>query len=131
MATIYLEPQEAVKQALFDRATLQFTVALIRPHNPSLALRIQNLLAPSAKTYRQFDDQPSPKDLYKLTLDSFTLKRVVDTLAIAGQELAEKVLETLNGDHEHLLITKATIGKWLLYAQYHQSEYDKFKQKQI
>lgn len=131
MATIYLEPQEAAVQALFDRATLQFTVGLIRQHNPSLALRIQNLIAPTAKVYRQHDKQPSPNDLYQLTLDSFTLKRVVDTLAIAGQELAEKVLESLDGDHEHLLTTKATIGKWLSYAQYHQGEYDKFKQKQI
>ncbi len=127
MATISLESHEIAADALFDRATLQSTVQLMRPHNPSLALRIQNLIAPNAKVYKQFESQPGPDDLYKLTLDSFTLKRVVDTLAIAGQELAEKVLQTFDGDHEHLLITKLTIGKWLSYAQYHQTEYEKRK----
>lgn len=127
MATINIEAQSSSAHALFDRATLQFTVQLIRPHNPSLALRIQNLIAPTAKIYKQEDIIPSPHDTFKLTLDSFTLKRVVDTLAIAGQELAEKVLQTLDGDHEHLLSTKTTIGKWLNYAQHHQIEYDKIK----
>jgi hypothetical protein len=130
MATISLGSQEVTADVLFDRATLQFTVQLMRPHNPSLALRIQNLIAPNAKIYKQLDLQPSPDDLYKLTLDSFTLKRVVDTLAIAGQELAEKVLQTFDGDHEHLLITKLTIGKWLSYAKYHQTEYEKIKRSQ-
>jgi len=127
MATINLEPQAVDTQALFDRATLQFTVQLIRPHNPSLALRIQNLIAPTAHVHQQKGPEPGPNDLYRLTLDSFTLKRVVDTLAIAGQELAEQVLQTLDGDHEHLLVTKAAIGKWLNYAQHHQTQFDKLK----
>jgi hypothetical protein len=131
MATINLEPQETFSQALFDRATLQFSVQLIRPHNPSLALRIQNLIAPTAKIHKQWGTQPGPDDLYKLTLDSFTLKRVVDTLAVAGQELAENAMQTLGGDHDHLLTTKAAIGKWLSYAQHHQTQYEKIKQQRF
>ncbi len=127
MAIINLDRKSAPNAVLFDRATLQFTVQLLRSHNPSLALRIQNLIAPGAVIYRHAADQPSSEDLYRLALDSFTLKRVVDTLAIAGQELAENVLQTLDGDHQHLLVTKAAIGKWLAYAQYHQSEFDKLK----
>ena len=73
------------KDKLFDRETLQFTVKLIRSHNPSLALRIQNLIAPSATPYIQYNDEPHATDQFKLNLDSYTLKRVVDTLAIAGQ----------------------------------------------
>jgi hypothetical protein len=130
MATISIEPQETLSKALFDRATLQFSVQLIRPHNPSLALRIQNLIAPTANVYKQFGSEPGPDDLFKLTLDSFTLKRVVDTLAVAGQELAENVLQTLDGDHEHLLTTKAVIGKWLSYALHHQAQYEKLQQQQ-
>ncbi|MFK7862923.1 MAG: hypothetical protein AB8B95_01730 [Pseudohongiellaceae bacterium] len=113
------------KHTLFDRATLQFTVKLIRAHNPSLALRIQNLIAPTSTPYIQHYTNPHPTDQFALTLDSYTLKRVVDTLAIAGQELAEEVLQTQQGDQGFLLHVKASIGKWIDYAKYYQNEYDR------
>lgn len=114
----------AIKDKLFDRETLQFTVKLIRPHNPSLALRIQNLIAPSACPYIQHYDMPHATDQFNLSLDSYTLKRVVDTLATAGQELAEQVLLTEQGDHSFLLEVKSAIGKWIAYARYHQGQYE-------
>ncbi|MFT6092583.1 MAG: hypothetical protein ACJA2Q_000472 [Pseudohongiellaceae bacterium] len=113
------------KDKLFDRETLQFTVKLIRSHNPSLALRIQNLIAPSATPYIQYCTDPHAADQFKLNLDSYTLKRVVDTLAIAGQELAEQVLLTEQGDQSFLLEVKSSIGKWIAYARYHQNEYER------
>lgn len=112
------------KHKLFDRETLQFTVKLIRPHNPSLALNIQNLIAPSAVPYIQYHDDIHRTDQFNLNLDSYTLKRVVDTLAVAGQDLAEQVLLTEQGDHGFLLQVKAAIGKWIDYAKHHQIEYE-------
>ena len=115
------------KDKLFDRETLQFTVKLIRSHNPSLALRIQNLIAPSAIPYIQSYGEPHATDQFKLNLDSYTLKRVVDTLAIAGQELAEQVLLTEQGDQKFLLEVKSSIGKWIVYARYHQTQYERVR----
>lgn len=123
-----IDPLDAPsKDRLFDRETLLFTVKLLRPHNPSLALRVQNLIAPSVEPYIR---QPG-NDQFILKLDSYTLKRVVDTLATAGQELAEQVLQTEQGDHQFLLETKSAISKWLAYAQYHQTEYERLQQQTL
>jgi len=116
--TIFIADTDAPnKDKLFDRETLQFTVKLIRSHNPSLALRIQNLIAPSATPYILCCTDPHAADQLKLNLDSYTLKRVVDTLAIAGQELAKQILRTEPGDHSFLLEVKSSIGKWIAYAR--------------
>jgi hypothetical protein len=102
---------------VFDRESLQFTVKLLRNHNPSLALRIQNLIAPNPFNRHPQPEAPKASDLFPLSLDSFTLKRVIETLGSAGQDLAEAVLTTHEGDEEYLLKTKETISKWLLYAK--------------
>jgi len=107
---------------VFDRSSLQFTVKLIRGLNPSLALRIQNIIAPAKSSDAGEQQIPKATDSFTLSLDSFTLKRVVETLATAGQEIAEEVLRTQEGDHEELLVTKEVIAKWLLYARQHQAE---------
>ncbi|NKB31634.1 MAG: hypothetical protein GKR91_00855 [Pseudomonadales bacterium] len=102
---------------VFERDSLQFTVKLLRNHNPSLALRVQNIIAPNPFIQRGANNSPQSSDLFPLNLDSFTLKRIIETLAIAGQELAEKVLETQQGDEAFLIQTKEVIGQWLLYAK--------------
>lgn len=125
MTILTIDTNTPNKDKLFDRETLQFTVKLIRSHNPSLALRIQNLIAPSVTPYIQHYGDPHGTDQFKLNLDSYTLKRVVDTLAVAGQELAEQVLLTEQGDHNFLLEVKSSIGKWIAYARYHQNQYER------
>ena len=107
---------------LFDRLSLQFTVKLIRGHSPSLALRIQNIIAPSLSTSLGEGKPPAATDVFDLALDSSTLKQVVETIAVAGQELAEQVLLTEHGDLDYLLSIKEVIGHWLLYARQHQIE---------
>jgi hypothetical protein len=107
---------------VFDRLSLQFTVKLLRGQNPALALRIQNIIAPSLSCSMGKGEPPAADDVFALTLDSHTLKRVVETVAAAGQELAEQVLMTQQGDHAYLLVTKEVIGQWLRYARQHQSE---------
>lgn len=102
---------------VFDRKSLQITVKLIRNHNPSLALRIQNILAPAPGMNFEPGLPPEDKDLFPLNLDNFTLRRVIETLAIAGQEIAEAVLTTQNGDEEFLEQTNRVVGLWLLYAK--------------
>lgn len=102
---------------VFDRKSLQVTVKLIRNHNPSLALRIQNILAPSPVVNFEPDNPPDPKDVFPLNFDNFTLRRVIETLAIAGQEIAEEVLNTRDGDEEFLEQTNQVVGLWLLYAK--------------
>ena len=107
---------------VFDRLSLQFTVKLLRGQNPALALRIQNIIAPSLSSSLGKAEPPSPSDVFVLTLDSHTLRRVVETVAAAGQALAEHVLQTEEGDHAYLLVTKEVIGQWLRYARQHQAE---------
>ncbi len=125
-----LVPNISSTAVLFDRETLQFTVKLLKPQNPSLALRIQNLIGPSARIHHQESEILSPEDTFKLCLDSFTLKRVVETLANAGQALAESAIQSHDGDHQELLNTKAAISKWLDYARYHQLQFEQQSRNQ-
>jgi hypothetical protein len=120
---------------VFLRQTLLDTVTLLRHQNPSLALRIQNLLvAPSSGGVREH---------ITLQLDGFTLKRVVDTLAEVGNSLAQQVLqeqsdaltselvsarETEDKTMRELTMMRDVIGQWLNYARFHQSEYAKHQQ---
>jgi len=114
-----MEPNDA---NVFDRVSLQFTVKLLRSQHPALALRVQNTIAPAIVKESGNAEAPQPSDLFSLALDTNTLKRVVETLAAVGQELAEQVLlQTEAGDPGHLLAMKEIIGKWLLYARQHQS----------
>jgi len=104
---------------VFDRASLQFTVKLLRHYNPALALQIQNLLGPPG------NKQPLHNDKFSLQLDSLTLKRVVETVGQAGSELANQVLTTQQGDYANLLETKEVIGMWLDYARLYMEEQHK------
>ncbi|PCH59556.1 MAG: hypothetical protein COC19_06940 [SAR86 cluster bacterium] len=103
---------------IFNRAELQFTVQLLRSYNPSLALQIQNILA--AKHFES-DSTSQVCDSYVLNLDSYTLKRVVETVGTAGHDLAQQVLQTNEGDYDKLLLTKQIVSKWLDYAKQYMS----------
>lgn len=104
---------------VFDRASLQFTVKLLRQYKPSLALRIQNILGPAENRQPLYDDK------FTVQLDSFTLKQVVETVGQAGSELANQVLTTQQGDYSDLQETKDVIGMWLDYARYFMDEQHK------
>jgi hypothetical protein len=105
---------------IFDRATLQFTVKLIRVQNPSLALRIQNIIAPGSSQRIVGDQHPQGGDLFSLDLDTFSLKRIVETLGEVGLAMAQYTLRTREGDHEVLKQTKQVMDRWLDYARQHQ-----------
>lgn len=105
---------------IIDRETLQFTVKLVRPRNPSLALRIQNIIAPGSSSRISGNDIPQAADLFVLDFDSFSLKRIVETLGDSALEMAEYTLQTHQGDEEELLQTKQVMDKWLAYARQHQ-----------
>ena len=96
---------------------MQFTVRLPRNVNPSLALRVQNIITPNPFSRAKNAAALNPYDLFLLNLDTFTLKRVIESLAVVGQELAEEVLGTHEGDEEFLVQSKNVIVKWLLYAK--------------
>lgn len=105
---------------IIDRETLQFTVKLVRVQNPSLALRIQNVIAPGSSSLISGGRIPSADDLFALDFDSFSLKRIVETLGDVALEMAEYTLRTQQGDEKELLQTKQAMDKWLAYAQQHQ-----------
>jgi hypothetical protein len=105
---------------IFDRQTLQFTVKLIRVQNPSLALRIQNIIAPGSSLLIAGDEHPRPEDLFSLDLDTFSLKRIVETLGEVALAMAQYTLRTNEGDHEVLKQTKQVMDDWLAYARQHQ-----------
>lgn len=105
---------------IFDRLTLQFTVKLIRVQNPSLALRIQNIIAPGSTLLISGDEHPQAEDQFSLDLDTFSLKRIVETLGEVGLAMAQYTLRTNEGDHEVLKQTKQVMDRWLAYARQHQ-----------
>jgi len=90
---------------VFDRSSLQFTVKLLRNHNPSLALRIQNIIAPIATDSSGDIEPPDANSLYPLNFDKFTLRRIIETLAMAGQEIAENALDGKAADENFLNLT--------------------------
>ena len=73
---------------VFDRKTLQFTVKLLRKPNPY-------------KSNNQFP----------LQLDSFTLKRIIETIAIISQEVSEKNVTAQKVDELSSLQAKDRIEK--------------------
>jgi len=105
---------------IFDRESLQFTVQLVRIQNPSLALRIQNIIAPGSSLLIAGDEHPQHGDLFSLDLDTFSLKRIVETLGDVGLAMAQYTLQTQEGDHETLKQTKLVMDQWLAYARQHQ-----------
>ena len=62
-------------------------------------------------------DPPQATDLFEISVDSPTLKQVVETVAKAGGDMAQQVLAGNNIDPGKLVQTKAIIDKWLLFAK--------------
>ena len=109
--------QLSVKPEVFSRTSLQFTVKLIKPYNPALALKGQNFLGDSHSLRENLSDPPQATDLFEISVDSPTLKQVVETVAKAGGDMAQQVLTGNNIDPGKLVQTKAIIDKWLLFAK--------------
>ncbi len=99
---------------------MQFTIKLIRRQNPSLALCLQNIIAPGTMHARS--PAPTPDDLFTLELDGATLKRVIESMAEAAQEIAREVLLTRRGNEDLLLAIRAVMDKWFRYARQHRSD---------
>lgn len=109
--------QLSVKPEVFSRTSLQFTVKLIKPYNPALALKVQNFLGDSHSFRENLSDPPQATDLFEISVDSPTLKQVVETVAKAGGDMAQQVLAGNNIGPGKLVQTKAIIDKWLLFAK--------------
>ena len=90
-----------------SRATLQSTVRMLRELNPSLALRVQNQMAvPSTESGR-----------LTVQLDSFTLGRIIETIAAYAGNAANRAL-----NHEDITLAdlqeiESVIAEWLLFAE--------------
>ncbi|BAJ00555.1 hypothetical protein SVI_0584 [Shewanella violacea DSS12] len=99
--------QELVLTAdTFSRGALRMTVTLLRGINPRLALTVQNQMCSPINPQR--DNNPSPKDNFKIALAPLEVRWVVESLQIKGQHPQV--------DPGTQMLVKALIIDWINYA---------------
>ena len=103
------EPDDA---SIFSRGSLKLTFELIRKTNPSLALAIRNLTAkePVCNTSEQSDRRNS--DYFKVELDTFEVRAVVETLMELVQAGALP-----NSNPGLTIVAKSLIDDWTKLAR--------------
>lgn len=97
-----------LKADTFNRGALRMTVAILRDTNPKLALLVQNQMF--APLNPQVDNNPSPKDNFRVDLEPLDVRRVVEQLKI-------KELNPQTDPGTQMLI-KALVIDWINYANF-------------
>ena len=90
----------------FSRGALRMTVTLLRSINPQLALTVQNQMCSPINP--QPDNNPSPKDNFKIDLVPLDVRGVVESLQKPGQHPQV--------DPGTQMMVKALIIDWINYA---------------
>lgn len=90
----------------FNRGALRMTVAMLRSENPKLALLVQNQMVGPLNP--QADNNPSPKDNFRVNLPPLDVRGVVEHLAVKER--------SANVDTGTQVLIKALIVDWMNYA---------------
>ncbi|AQS37943.1 hypothetical protein Sps_02791 [Shewanella psychrophila] len=99
--------EEVVSTAdTFSRGALRMSVTLLRGINPKLALTVQNQM--HSPINPQPDNNPSPKDNFKIELAPLEVRWVVEFLQKKGQHPQV--------DPGTQMLVKALIIDWINYA---------------
>ncbi|NRD72514.1 hypothetical protein HQQ94_04480 [Shewanella sp. VB17] len=90
----------------FNRGALRMTVTMLRDRNPALALLVQNQMFDPINP--QADNNPNPRDNFKVELPPLDIRHIVETLTA-------KQLES-NIDPGTNMLIKSLIIDWMNYA---------------
>lgn len=93
----------------FNRASLELTFKLLRPHQPTLALCIQNILTETRCINAPYD----PEELISLEFEEQTVADIVDKLAEIGQSMSQDS----HYSKQDLIAVRCLLMDWLIYAQ--------------
>jgi hypothetical protein len=108
---------------IFSRGSIKLTYDLLRKKNPALALTVRNLITdtPLPKKEGQLDDKNS--DHFKVTLNSFEVRAVVEYLMEYGQDDGE-----IQSKIGMAVMAKALMEDWIVLAHKMVSELPKNQQ---
>ena len=105
---------------IFSRGSIKLTYDLLRKKNPALALTVRNMItdSPLPKEEGQIEDKNS--DHFKVTLNSFEVRAVVEYLMEYGQNDTD-IKSTLG----MAVMAKALMEDWIVLAHKMVSELPK------
>lgn len=95
-----------LKADTFNRGALRMTVAMLRSENPKLALLVQNQMFGPLNP--QADNNPNPKDNFRVHLAPLEVRGVVEQLTVKEQSSSV--------DAGTQMLIKALIIDWMNYA---------------
>ena len=93
----------------FNRASLELTFKLLRPHQPNLALCVQNILTETRCLKAPYD----PEENIELELEEQAVAEIVDRLAEIGQTMSQ----ANQYSKQDLIAVRCLLMDWLIYAQ--------------
>ena len=104
-------PYQTSDPEIFSRGSLKLTYDLLRNKNPSLALTVRNMTGgnPLPKAEDQAEDKNS--DHFKVTLNSFEVRAVVEYLMEYGQDDVE-----IKSQLGMAVVAKALMEDWIILA---------------
>ena len=96
---------------IFSRGSLKLTYDLIRKNNPQLALNVRNITAGKPITPNSADKKNSHNDHFRVELDSFEVRSIVESLMEQTQQ------NVMGNDNPGLvLLAKTLIEDWMRLA---------------
>ena len=110
----------------FSRASLDISYNLLRKKEPQLALTIRNILfqQPLEKSQQQIDNKTT--DQFLVSLDSFQVRKIVETLMEVLNESSKTHSEDNTSIFRPILI-QSIINEWTVLAKAMFDEYQKNK----
>jgi hypothetical protein len=97
---------------VFSRGSLKLTYDLLRQSNPALALQVRNIVSGEALPKADVNEGNANSDHFKVTLDSFQVRAVVEGLMQYNQdELLAKKQPGL------AVMAKALMEDWIVLAR--------------
>jgi hypothetical protein len=97
---------------VFSRGSLKLTYDLLRQSNPALALQVRNIVSGEALPKADANEGNENSDHFKVTLDSFQVRAVVEGLMQYNQdELLAKKQPGL------AVMAKALMDDWIVLAR--------------
>lgn len=108
----------ALRQSLrrpdvFSRGALELSFKLLRPHNPTLALEIQNILAGEKFSLRNDVQASAVTDHFHIQLGPLVVGRIVDALTQLGNTALEEASEP-----GLLVVLRTLIKEWMTLAEW-------------
>lgn len=96
---------------IFSRGVLELTFRLLRHHNPTLALVVQNVLA--SKKLPTLAPHDSASDHFYVNIDAITIGKIVAALT----EIGEQALQNEHHQDGIRIVIKTLIHEWIVLTE--------------